>query len=167
MLLRSPLVRVPALRLLFRPTPALHKLPRLLLLKPTAGARCMGTRGRNEPKEPLNSPKGAKEFIYRLQPAERRCLLQELQTFESIAVAQGRRTEDEQHTPHLVISHRCVRGTSARAGVFPPFIDSRITEKLPWGSDSRRRGETRPPHLPRATQIRCYYHLQYDVSVSH
>lgn len=53
-------------------------------------ARCMGTRGRNEPKEPLNSPKRAKEFIYRLQPAERTCLLQELQSFESIAIAQGK-----------------------------------------------------------------------------
>lgn len=61
----------------------------------------MGTRGRNEPKEPLNSPKGAKEFIYRLQPAERRCLLHELQTFESIAAAQGRRNT---HT-HSVIIH--------------------------------------------------------------
>ncbi|XP_034561556.1 transmembrane protein 65 [Notolabrus celidotus] len=49
---------------------------------------CLGTHGRNEPKEPLNSPKRAKEFIYRLQPAERTCLLQELQSFESIAITQ-------------------------------------------------------------------------------
>ncbi|KAM7373683.1 hypothetical protein PAMP_008517 [Pampus punctatissimus] len=48
----------------------------------------MGTHGRNEPREPLNSPKRAKEFIYRLQPAERTCLLRELQSFESIAIAQ-------------------------------------------------------------------------------
>lgn len=49
---------------------------------------CMGTHGRNEPREPLNSPKRAKEFIYRLQPNERTCLLAELQSFESIAIAQ-------------------------------------------------------------------------------
>lgn len=48
----------------------------------------MGTHGRNEPREPLNSPKRAKDFIYRLQPAERTCLLKELQSFESIAIAQ-------------------------------------------------------------------------------
>lgn len=91
------LLRAPTLLLLLRQAPvALHKLPAAgprLMLEAAAGARCMGTRGRNEPKEPLNSPKGAKEFIYRLQPAERRCLLHELQTFESIAVAQGRRFE--------------------------------------------------------------------------
>lgn len=91
------LLRAPTLLLLLRQAPvALHKLPAAgprLLLEAAAGARCMGTRGRNEPKEPLNSSKGAKEFIYRLQPAERRCLLHELQTFESIAVAQGRKLE--------------------------------------------------------------------------
>ncbi|XP_070702941.1 transmembrane protein 65 [Pempheris klunzingeri] len=48
----------------------------------------MGTHGRNEPREPLNSPTRAKEFIYRLQPKERTCLLKELQSFESIAIAQ-------------------------------------------------------------------------------
>ncbi|XP_023832037.1 transmembrane protein 65 isoform X1 [Salvelinus sp. IW2-2015] len=49
----------------------------------------MGTLGRNEPREPLNSPKRAKEFIYSLHPKERTCLLKELQSFESIAIAQG------------------------------------------------------------------------------
>ncbi|KAK2830848.1 hypothetical protein Q5P01_018779 [Channa striata] len=48
----------------------------------------MGTHGRNEPREPLNSPKRAKEFIYRLHPNERTCLLKELQSFESMAIAQ-------------------------------------------------------------------------------
>ncbi|XP_020507327.2 transmembrane protein 65 [Labrus bergylta] len=68
-------------------------------LKPSAAGRLpwtgrftpscsLGTHGRNEPKEPLNSPKRAKEFIYRLQPKERTCLLHELQSFESIAIAQ-------------------------------------------------------------------------------
>ncbi|CAB1351079.1 unnamed protein product [Coregonus sp. 'balchen'] len=48
----------------------------------------MGTLGRNEPLEHLNSPKRAKEFIYSLHPKERTCLLKELQSFESIAIAQ-------------------------------------------------------------------------------
>ncbi|TKS81829.1 Transmembrane protein 65 [Collichthys lucidus] len=42
-----------------------------------------------EPVEPLNSPRGAKEFIYSLHPSERTCLLRELHRFESIAIAQG------------------------------------------------------------------------------
>lgn len=61
--------------------------------------RCMGTHGRKEAKEPLNSPKRAKEFIYRLQPNERSCLLQELQNFESMARAQG---EGGEHLTLLV-----------------------------------------------------------------
>ncbi|XP_076611094.1 transmembrane protein 65 [Chaetodon auriga] len=55
---------------------------------PGTPSRSLGTHGRNEPREPLNSPKRAKEFIYRLHPRERTCLLQELQSFESIAIAQ-------------------------------------------------------------------------------
>lgn len=51
----------------------------------------MGTHGRNEPLEPLNSPRRAKEFIYRLHPNERKCLLIELQSFESKAIAQGKK----------------------------------------------------------------------------
>ena len=54
----------------------------------------LGTHGRSEPREPLNSPKRAKEFIYRLQPNERTCLLKELQSFESIAIAQGKTDRD-------------------------------------------------------------------------
>ncbi|XP_049607826.1 transmembrane protein 65 [Syngnathus scovelli] len=50
--------------------------------------RLLGTHGRNEPRERLNSPRRAKEFIYRLQARERACLLKELQDFESIAIAQ-------------------------------------------------------------------------------
>ncbi|XP_019745826.1 transmembrane protein 65 [Hippocampus comes] len=50
--------------------------------------RLLGTHSRIEPREPLNSPKRAKEFIYRLQARERACLLKELQNFESIAIAQ-------------------------------------------------------------------------------
>ncbi|MEQ2201849.1 hypothetical protein XENOCAPTIV_019197 [Xenoophorus captivus] len=82
--------------------PAVLKLPGLrrspgaavLSLRLPATARhvpsCwMGTHGRNDPREPLNSPKRAKEFIYRLHPNERTCLLKELQIFESAAIAQG------------------------------------------------------------------------------
>lgn len=50
----------------------------------------MGTLGLNEQREHLNSPKRAKEFIYSLHPKERTCLLKELQSFESIAIAQGK-----------------------------------------------------------------------------
>uniref|UniRef100_A0A3Q1F038 Uncharacterized protein n=1 Tax=Acanthochromis polyacanthus TaxID=80966 RepID=A0A3Q1F038_9TELE len=80
--------------------PAVHKLsPAVAVVEaaprlPGTGRHtprcCMGTHGRNEPREPLNSPKRAKEFIYRLQPKERTCLLVELQSFESIAIAQGK-----------------------------------------------------------------------------
>ncbi|KAM3613703.1 uncharacterized protein V6R79_003871 [Siganus canaliculatus] len=52
--------------------------------------RChLGTHPLKEPMEPLNSPSGAKEFIYSLHPTERTCLLRELHRFESIAIAQG------------------------------------------------------------------------------
>ncbi|XP_054461599.1 transmembrane protein 65 [Anoplopoma fimbria] len=66
-------------------------LHRLLLL-PGSGRRVpgcrMGTHGRNEPREPLSSSSGAKDFIYRLQATERSCLLKELQSFQSTAIAQ-------------------------------------------------------------------------------
>ncbi|XP_028822026.1 transmembrane protein 65-like isoform X2 [Denticeps clupeoides] len=50
--------------------------------------RCLGTHSRKEKLEPLSSPKGARDFIYGLHPNERTCLLQELQSFESMAIAQ-------------------------------------------------------------------------------
>ncbi|PWA33707.1 hypothetical protein CCH79_00007490 [Gambusia affinis] len=51
--------------------------------------RCyLGTHPLKEPVEPLNSPRGAKDFIYSLHPSERSCLLRELHKFESIAIAQ-------------------------------------------------------------------------------
>lgn len=71
--------------------PAVQTLPGVG--RHNAPSRRMGTHGRNEPRESLNSPKRAKEFIYRLQPPERTCLLKELQSFESIAIAQGKRGE--------------------------------------------------------------------------
>lgn len=64
--------------------PAVASVPWLL-------HRChMGTHPLKESVEPLNSPRGAKEFIYSLHPSERTCLLRELHRFESIAIAQGR-----------------------------------------------------------------------------
>lgn len=67
--------------------PAVASVPWLL-------HRChMGTHPLKESVEPLNSPRGAKEFIYSLHPSERTCLLRELHRFESIAIAQGRSRE--------------------------------------------------------------------------
>lgn len=55
--------------------------------------RCsLGTHKHKERLELLNSPKGAKDFIYSLHPTERSCLLKELQSFESMAIAQGNNT---------------------------------------------------------------------------
>ncbi|KAJ8291037.1 hypothetical protein GJAV_G00020690 [Gymnothorax javanicus] len=48
----------------------------------------LGTHPRKETMEPLNSPRGARDFIYSLHPTERTCLLRELHRFESIAIAQ-------------------------------------------------------------------------------
>ncbi|XP_033914435.1 transmembrane protein 65 isoform X2 [Acipenser ruthenus] len=53
-----------------------------------APCRGLGTHPHKEPMEPLNSPQGAREFIYSLHPTERSCLLRELHRFESIAIAQ-------------------------------------------------------------------------------
>ncbi|XP_037651560.1 transmembrane protein 65 [Sebastes umbrosus] len=75
--------------------PAVERLPPAVVVVsrlPVVGRhtpRCwMGTHGRNEPRDPLNSPQRVKDFIYRLQPTERTSLLRELQSFESIAIAQ-------------------------------------------------------------------------------
>lgn len=69
------------------PAPRLASEPPLFMLV----QRCnLGTHPLKEPVEPLNSPRGAKEFIYSLHPSERTCLLRELHRFESIAIAQGR-----------------------------------------------------------------------------
>ncbi|KAG7324572.1 hypothetical protein KOW79_012588 [Hemibagrus wyckioides] len=53
-----------------------------------AQKRWLGTHKHKEKLELLNTPKGAKDFIYSLHAAERSCLLRELQNFESIAIAQ-------------------------------------------------------------------------------
>ncbi|XP_034163485.2 transmembrane protein 65 isoform X2 [Pangasianodon hypophthalmus] len=53
-----------------------------------AQKRWLGTHKHKEKLELLNTPKGAKDFIYSLHATERSCLLRELQNFESIAIAQ-------------------------------------------------------------------------------
>ncbi|XP_076006122.1 transmembrane protein 65 [Genypterus blacodes] len=82
----------------------------------------MGTHGRNEPREPLNSPKIAKEFIYRLQPKERTCLLKELQSFESIAIAQ----ETQESAPPTAAQIRYVLFHNAIPFVGFGFLDNAI-----------------------------------------
>uniref|UniRef100_A0A4W4DS62 Transmembrane protein 65 n=1 Tax=Electrophorus electricus TaxID=8005 RepID=A0A4W4DS62_ELEEL len=84
---------LPCLRSALRPVLALRS-PATLGRVPTAVLKplpitplhssSMGTHHHKEPMEPLNSPQGAREFIYRLHPTERSCLLRELHRFESI-----------------------------------------------------------------------------------
>ncbi|KAK5883151.1 hypothetical protein CesoFtcFv8_019511 [Champsocephalus esox] len=70
----------------------------------------MGTHGRNEPREPLNSTKIAKDFIYHLHPTERTCLLKELQSFESIAIVQGNQEPSPPTRAQIkyVLFHNCI-----------------------------------------------------------
>ncbi|AWP21159.1 putative transmembrane protein 65-like [Scophthalmus maximus] len=104
--------------------PALLQLPPAPIARHSPGPsrRRMGTHGRNEPKEPLNSPKRAKEFIYRLQPNERTCLLRELQSFESIAIAQ----ETVESTPLTPAQIRYVLFHNALPFVGFGFLDNAI-----------------------------------------
>ncbi|XP_026227388.1 transmembrane protein 65-like [Anabas testudineus] len=81
--------RLPSAGLSNHPAPATARLAPEPPLS-TLVQRCnLGTHPLKEPVEPLNSPRGAKEFIYSLHPSERTCLLRELHRFESIAIAQG------------------------------------------------------------------------------
>ncbi|XP_072323169.1 transmembrane protein 65 isoform X1 [Scyliorhinus torazame] len=48
-----------------------------------------GTHSAKEPVEPLNTAQAARDFIYTLHAGERKSLLQELQSFESMARAQA------------------------------------------------------------------------------
>ncbi|XP_029976179.1 transmembrane protein 65 [Salarias fasciatus] len=84
--------------------------------------RSMGTHGRNEPREPLHSPKRAKEFIYRLHPAERTRLLHELQSFESMAIAQ----ETQESSPPTAAQIRYVLFHNALPFVGFGFLDNAI-----------------------------------------
>ncbi|XP_023276531.1 transmembrane protein 65 [Seriola lalandi dorsalis] len=96
--------------------------PRLPALGRHTPSCWMGTHGRNEPNEPLNSPKRAKEFIYRLQPKERTCLLKELQSFESIAIAQ----ETLEPSPPTAAQIRFVLFHNALPFVGFGFLDNAI-----------------------------------------
>ncbi|XP_044026752.1 transmembrane protein 65 [Siniperca chuatsi] len=115
--------------------PAVQKLPSVLRQAPAAAVTaprlgigrhtpscCLGTHLRNEPNEPLNSPKRAKEFIYRLQPKERTCLLKELQSFESIAIAQ----ETLEPSPPTAAQIRYVLFHNALPFVGFGFLDNAI-----------------------------------------
>ncbi|XP_026534877.1 transmembrane protein 65 [Notechis scutatus] len=83
------------LLLLRRRLSALRRAPRPvdgLWLPPAASClgspRPLGTHPKKEPIEALNTPQGARDFIYSLHSTERSCLLRELHRFESIAIAQ-------------------------------------------------------------------------------
>ncbi|XP_035537121.1 transmembrane protein 65 [Morone saxatilis] len=109
---------VPAVqRVPFGPGPA--RLPGIGRHTPSCS---LGTHGRNEPREPLNSPKRAKEFIYRLQAKERSCLLKELQSFESIAIAQ----ETLEPSPPTAAQIRYVLFHNALPFVGFGFLDNAI-----------------------------------------
>ncbi|MBZ3886922.1 Transmembrane protein 65 [Sciurus carolinensis] len=92
-----PLLRSRTARSL-RPGPAAAAAPRppswcccgrgLLALAAPGGPRSLGTHPKKEPMEALNTPQGARDFIYSLHSTERSCLLKELHRFESIAIAQ-------------------------------------------------------------------------------
>ncbi|XP_061753328.1 transmembrane protein 65 [Nerophis ophidion] len=84
--------------------------------------RPMGTHRRSESREPFNSPKRAKEFIYGLQAGERTCLLQELQNFESIAIAQ----ETQEPSPPTTSQIRYVIFHNALPFVGFGFLDNAI-----------------------------------------
>uniref|UniRef100_A0A3Q0S189 Transmembrane protein 65 n=1 Tax=Amphilophus citrinellus TaxID=61819 RepID=A0A3Q0S189_AMPCI len=87
---------------------ALQKFPKAAGTARRAPCCWMGTHGRNEPLEPLNSPTRAKEFIYRLHPKERTCLLQELQIFESKAIAQGNPSPPTAPQIRYVLFHNAI-----------------------------------------------------------
>lgn len=69
--------------------------------------RHMGTHGGKDPKDPINSPKRAKEFIYRLHPAERATLLRELQEFENMAATQEQ-TDLTRAQMRLLLLHNAI-----------------------------------------------------------
>uniref|UniRef100_UPI00398E627C transmembrane protein 65 isoform X2 n=1 Tax=Pristiophorus japonicus TaxID=55135 RepID=UPI00398E627C len=56
--------------------------------EPAPSQHWFGTHSAKEPVEPLKTEQGARDFVYSLHSKERKSLLQELQRFESMAVAQ-------------------------------------------------------------------------------
>ncbi|XP_047419355.1 transmembrane protein 65 isoform X1 [Sciurus carolinensis] len=113
-----PLLRSRTARSL-RPGPAAAAAPRppswcccgrgLLALAAPGGPRSLGTHPKKEPMEALNTPQGARDFIYSLHSTERSCLLKELHRFESIAIAQACRYPK----PEIVIAKRAKEVSSA------------------------------------------------------
>uniref|UniRef100_A0A3P8YPU7 Uncharacterized protein n=1 Tax=Esox lucius TaxID=8010 RepID=A0A3P8YPU7_ESOLU len=102
------------LRRVLRPTVSTRALAESFTVEKTVNVfhvrRCLlGTHVRNEPREPLNSPQRAKEFIYSLHAKERTCLLRELQSFESMAIAQDGplQLSTEGETNNLSSQHCC------------------------------------------------------------
>ncbi|XP_068189800.1 transmembrane protein 65 [Antennarius striatus] len=106
--------------------PAALALPAVARGPPGGGrhppARGMGARGRKEPREPLLSPERAREFIYRLHPLERACLLRELQGYEATPIAQ----ETLEPTPLTTAQIRYVLVHNAIPFVGFGFLDNAI-----------------------------------------
>ncbi|XP_020384601.1 transmembrane protein 65 [Rhincodon typus] len=84
--------------------------------------RCLGTHSAKEPVEPLNTSQGARDFIYSLHSKERKSLLQELQRFESMAIAQ----EEMEVKPPSSAQYRYVFLHSAIPFIGFGFLDNAI-----------------------------------------
>ncbi|XP_048385564.1 transmembrane protein 65 isoform X2 [Stegostoma tigrinum] len=84
--------------------------------------RCLGTHSAKEPVEPLNTSQGARDFIYSLHSKERKSLLQELQRFESMAIAQ----EEIEVKPPSSAQYRYVFLHSAIPFIGFGFLDNAI-----------------------------------------
>ncbi|GCB61196.1 transmembrane protein 65 isoform X2 [Scyliorhinus torazame] len=81
-----------------------------------------GTHSAKEPVEPLNTAQAARDFIYTLHAGERKSLLQELQSFESMARAQ----EEMEIMPPSSAQRRYVFLHSAIPFVGFGFLDNAI-----------------------------------------
>ncbi|GCC25917.1 transmembrane protein 65 isoform X2 [Chiloscyllium punctatum] len=138
------LLLVPCLRRVLRPArtlacslgsgrrsescPFLLPAPSLLSCRSTVAPaaafspRCFGTHSAKEPVEPLNTAQGARDFIYSLHSKERKSLLQELQRFEAMAMAQ----EEMEVKPPSSAQHRYVFLHSAIPFIGFGFLDNAI-----------------------------------------
>ncbi|XP_038666070.1 transmembrane protein 65 isoform X2 [Scyliorhinus canicula] len=81
-----------------------------------------GTHSAKEPVEPLNTAQAARDFVYSLHARERKTLLQELQSFESMARAQ----EEMEVMPPSSAQRRYVFLHSAIPFVGFGFLDNAI-----------------------------------------
>ncbi|XP_067888507.1 transmembrane protein 65 isoform X2 [Heterodontus francisci] len=132
---------IPCLRRVLRPSRTLASscgsgsksesggfFPRVSLLscpstaEPAAYRRWYGTHSAKEPVEPLNTVQGARDFVYSLHSKERKSLLQELQRFESMAMAQ----EELEVKPPSSAQRRYVFLHSAIPFVGFGFLDNAI-----------------------------------------